>query len=871
MEPPVTPMMKQYQRIKTEYSDCILFFRLGDFYEMFYDDAITASEILEIALTGKDCGTDERAPMCGVPYHSAQSYIAKLVENGFKVAICEQVEDPKNAKGLVRRDVVRIITPGTANIDSILAEGENTYLAAVYFDGVSFGVAFVDVSTGDLFATMGENSAADNELANTLACFKPAEVIINDGAAPYAALFSDMKSRFDFYESFVPQADFDFEAACRRINEKKLDTGALSFSRHQPCVRALGAVLQYLEDTQKIDLKHISSVNFYLKTEFMDIDLSSRRNLELTATMRDKSKRGSLLGVLDKTKTAMGARLMRKWLEQPLVDTEKINRRLDAVQELLENLDLREQLTGRLKQIADMERLLSKAVYGTCNARDLLSLGLSLAQLPEVRSLLEACTSEQLRAILYELDVADDIKTLILTAFVDNPPLTVREGGMIRDGFDSELDRIRASMDAGTGSIARIEARERENTGIKQLKIGYNKVFGYYIEVSKSNLSRVPPDYIRKQTLANCERFITQELKDVENAVLGAKDRVEAIEYEDFTYVRSRVSDALSRLQKTAKLIAALDVLAAFAADAAANGYVRPQVDNGDGIAITEGRHPTVELALRDSFFVPNDTRLNCSTDRFALITGPNMAGKSTYMRQTALIVLMAQAGSFVPAKAAHIGVVDRIFTRVGASDDLAAGQSTFMVEMTEVANILKNATARSLVILDEIGRGTSTFDGLSIAWAVTEYLSDPQKVGAKTLFATHYHELTALEGRVAGLKNYSVAVRRRGEDIIFLRKIIPGGTDDSYGIEVARLAGVPDEVIKRAKEVLAAIEQKESVPRSADIPAPAVQPAAPSGAAQPVIDRLCALDINTISPIEAMNKLLELQTLAKEVDGNGN
>lgn len=863
MEPPVTPMMRQYQRIKTEHDDCILFFRLGDFYEMFYDDAITASEVLEITLTGKDCGTDERAPMCGVPYHSAQNYIAKLVENGYKVAICEQVEDPKTTKGLVKRDVVRIITPGTANIDSILAEGENTYLAAVYFDGTAFGVAFADVSTGDLFATQGENGAAENELANTLACFKPTEVLINDGAARYAALFADMKSRFDFYESFLPQGEFAFDAACARIKEKGLDLGGLSFAHHEAATRALGAALAYLEQTQKVDLKHISAVNFYLKNEFMEIDLSSRRNLELTATMRDKSKRGSLLGVLDKTKTAMGARLMRKWLEQPLIDVEKINRRLDAVAELVDGYDLREQLTGRLKSIADMERLLSKTVYGTCNARDLLALGQSLSQLPGIHSLLEPCQSVQLHAISQELDLAEDIKNLILTAFVDEPPLTVREGGMIRAGFDSELDRIRESMDMGTGVIARIEAQEREATGIKQLKVGYNKVFGYYIEVSKSNLARVPEHYIRKQTLANCERFITQELKDAENAVLGAKDKVEAIEYEDFCYVRTQVSEALGRLQKSAKLVAETDVLTAFASVAAANGYVRPVVDNGDAIDICEGRHPTVELSLRDSFFVPNDTHLNNTTEKFALITGPNMAGKSTYMRQTALIVLMAQAGSFVPAASAHIGAADRIFTRVGASDDLAAGQSTFMVEMSEVANILKNATAKSLVILDEIGRGTSTFDGLSIAWAVTEHLAN--HVGAKTLFATHYHELTALEGQIAGLKNYSVAVRKRGDEVIFLRKIVAGGTDDSFGIEVAMLAGVPGDVTARAKEVLSSIEQKEAV-HAADGAAPATA-SAPDKDYSAVADKLLKLNVNTITPLEAMTELLELQRLAKEVD----
>ena len=862
MEPPVTPMMRQYQRIKTEHDDCILFFRLGDFYEMFYDDAITASEVLEITLTGKDCGTDERAPMCGVPYHSAQNYIAKLVENGYKVAICEQVEDPKATKGLVRRDVVRIITPGTANIDSILAEGENTYLAAVYFDGTAFGVAFADVSTGDLFVTQGENGAAENELANTLACFKPAEVLINDGAARYTALFDDMKSRFDFYESFLPQGEFDFAAACERITGKNLNLGGLSFSRHEAATRALGAALSYLEQTQKVDLKHISDVNFYLKNEFMEIDLSSRRNLELTATMRDKSKRGSLLGVLDKTKTAMGARLMRKWLEQPLIDVDKINRRLDAVSELVDGYDVREQLTERLKPIADMERLLSKTVYGTCNARDLLSLGQSLSQLPGVHSLLEQCQSALLRAIAQQLDLAEDIKNLILRAFVDEPPLTVREGGMIREGFDSELDRIRQSMDMGAGVIARIEAQERDATGIKQLKIGYNKVFGYYIEVSKSNLARVPEHYIRKQTLTNCERFITQELKDAENAVLGAKDKVEAIEYEDFCYVRAQVSEALGRLQKSARLIATADVLTAFAQAAAANGYVRPVVDGGDTIDICEGRHPTVELALRDSFFVPNDTHLNSAADKFALITGPNMAGKSTYMRQTALIVLMAQAGSFVPAASAHIGAVDRIFTRVGASDDLAAGQSTFMVEMSEVANILKNATAKSLVILDEIGRGTSTFDGLSIAWAVTEHLA--AKVGAKTLFATHYHELTALEGQIAGLKNYSVAVRKRGDEVIFLRKIVAGGTDDSFGIEVAMLAGVPADVTARAKQVLSSIEKKEAVAAADSAP---VTTSAAVGDFSAVADRLLELDINTISPLEAMTELLELQRLAKEVE----
>lgn len=858
MNAPVTPMMKQYFEIKAQYEDCILFYRLGDFYEMFYDDALKASKILEITLTGKNCGQEQRAPMCGVPYHSAHTYIARLIKSGCKVAICEQVEDPKAAKGIVKREVIRVITPGTATLDEVLSAGENNFLACVYLENGTYGVSFCDVSTGELITTEGQNTAAESQLLNTLACFRPAEIIINDGAHKYAKMFLEFKNRFDFCESFVSEAMFDFEDAAKAVYSrfKALDSNDILSGRNM-CIRSLGALLQYLKETQKTDLSHIKDVRFYNVYDYMEIDMASRRNLEITETIRGKTKRGSLFDILDKTKTSMGTRRLKSWLDRPLVTSEGINARLDAVEEFVRRTEDRCEITDILKGINDIERIIGKVVYGTCNARDFLSLRQSLEVLPELKAILKRCESGIVAEMLSGFDEMEDIYALLTSAILDRDlPFTVREGGMIKEGFDRELDRLKGTVENGAGIIARMEAEEKEKTGIKTLKISYNKVFGYYIEISKGQTANAPDRYIRKQTLTNCERYITQELKELENTILGAKERINELEYEDFMYVRSEIGKSGERLQKTAEVISVIDVLCSFAAVAVSRGYTRPQVNDGDEIKIEAGRHPIVETVLSDALFVPNDTYLNTSDSRFYIITGPNMAGKSTYMRQTALIVLMAQIGSFVPAKSSTIGITDKIFTRIGASDDLSSGQSTFMVEMNEVANILKNATSKSLLILDEIGRGTSTFDGLSIAWSVVEYICG--KIGAKSLFATHYHELTALEGQIEGVKNYSIAVKRRGSDITFLRKIVRGGTDDSFGIEVARLAGVPDEVTERAKEVLASVESGqgsgEQIQRQIEKRRDAADRASETER------EIMSIDISTLTPLEALNELYLLQ-----------
>lgn len=854
----MTPMMKQYLEVKRNHEDCILMFRLGDFYEMFNEDAYEASEILNITLTGKGSGPD-RIPMCGVPFHSVDGYIAKLISAGKKVAICEQLEDPKETKTIVRRDVVRIITPGTVNLDGVLNDRQNNYLASVYYCEEGFGVVFIDATTGDIFATYGDNDVVENRLANAIACFSPAELIVNDLRGDALGVFVEMKNRFSYYDSMLPVEDFDINLARELINENSINLGALSYEDHPMCIRALGGALAYLKETQKINLSYLKQVQLYFKNEYMEIDLSSRRNLELTSTMRDKSKKGSLLGVLDKTRTSMGARLLAEWVDRPLMDSDKINLRLDAVDELYRNFKLREDIEETLRGFSDMERISSKIVYGSGNARDLLSLANSLKRAPIVKKLLEGTKSPLLSNVARNLDSVDDVCITLLSAIDDEPPFSVREGGMIRKGYDQQLDSLRHMKNSGTGVLSSIEEAERERTGIKQLKISYNKVFGYYIEVSKSNIDKVPEDYIRKQTLVNCERYITDELKRVEDSVTSAKDKIEALEFEIFTALRNLVINNLKRIQNCAKMIAAVDVLSSLALVAGENGYVRPVVDDSDALEIKDGRHPSVELSNINSLFVPNDTYLDTDDNRFLLITGPNMAGKSTYMRQTALITLMAQMGSFVPASSCHIGVVDRVFTRVGASDDIAAGQSTFMVEMSEVANILKNATSKSLIILDEIGRGTSTFDGLSIAWAVVEYVSDKAKIGAKTMFATHYHELKVLEERLDGVKNFSIAVKKRGKDIIFLRKIIPGGASDSYGIEVAGLAGVPDEVTDRAQQVLSNLEGgqiKANAPQTDNVADKRTEAEFPNELAE----RIMNLDISTLTPIEAINELYTLQ-----------
>lgn len=865
MKQAVSPMMKQYFDIKGEHPDEILFFRLGDFYEMFYEDAITASSILDITLTGKDCGQEERAPMCGVPYHSAQNYIAKLIKNGKKVAICEQVEDPKACKGIVRREVIRVITPGTANIDSLLASDENNFLAAVYLTSDEFSASFCDVTTGELITTDGLNTAGENQLINTLACFRPKEIAVNDKAIKESCIIQELKNRFDFYQSYLPEEYYELDTGKREVFSRfpALKSDGTLEGRDN-CIKSLGALFEYLKETQKIDLSHIQTVSYYKSCDYMEIDLASRRNLELTQTMRDNTKRGSLYGILDHTGTSMGARKLKSWIDRPLIVPELIEKRLDTVEEFVANPLVSDEMRDSFKRINDIERLISKTVYGSCNARDFLSLKQSLEVLPAIEGIVSRMTSPLMQEAKAGFDTLADLYTLLDSAIEENDtPLTIREGGIIKQGFDAELDKLRNVMKGGTGLLAELEAREKERTGIKNLKVGYNKVYGYYIEVTRSFLSQVPDDYIRKQTLTGCERFITQELKGMENTILGARERVNDLEYEDFMYVRSVVTENIQRLKKMAELIGLTDVLCSLAKAATLNGYVRPSVNDGSEIVIEQGRHPIVEHVYSDVLFVPNDTYLNTADSRFSIITGPNMAGKSTYMRQCAIITLMAQMGSFVPAKKAEIGMVDRIFTRIGASDDLAGGRSTFMVEMNEVANILKNATSKSLVILDEIGRGTSTYDGLSIAWAVVEYIS--KTIGAKSLFATHYHELTQLEGQIEGVKNYSVAVKRRGDDITFLRKIVRGGTDDSFGIEVALLAGVPKEVTDRAREVLSAVERgdkgrdisiEESLSRVQDR----------KQVSEEIARAIMSVDISTLTPLEAMNELFMLQKKVGEL-----
>lgn len=857
----VTPMMQQYLQIKEEYNDCILFFRLGDFYEMFFDDAITASRELEITLTGKDCGLEERAPMCGVPFHSAQGYVTRLIKKGYKVAICEQVEDPATAKGIVKRDVIRVITPGTADTESI--GDENNFLASVVMKDDAYGIAFADVTTGEVIVSDGESGFGESTLINLLAAFKPSEIILNSGSAGRCKDIVDLKKRYNFYDSFAPDELFELSRAKDSIKAQFGERAAIDagIGEAELCQRALGGLLAYLYDTQKVDLTHINSFKYVCSSRHLQIDISSFRNLELTETMRDKEKRGSLLGILDRTKTAMGARRLKSWLDRPLIDAEQINLRSGAVQELVDNAMAREEITEALKLVYDIERILSRVVYGSCNARDFVSLRQSLEMLPAVKSALSKCSSHFLSQIATSLDTMSELRLLIACAIVDEPPVTIKEGGMIKEGFDKELDRIKEILNGGTDYIAAVEAKERERTGIKNLKVAYNRVFGYYIEISKSNLDRVPEEYIRKQTLVGGERFITQELKELESNILTAREKVNALEYENFLAIKKEILANLKKLQNTAELVSVTDALCSLATVASHRGYVRPVVNDGDVIDIKDGRHPVVEANLKDSLFVPNDTYLNTAESRFSIITGPNMAGKSTYMRQTALIVIMAQIGSFVPASECNVGIVDAVFTRVGASDDLASGQSTFMVEMNEVAHILKNATSKSLVILDEIGRGTSTFDGLSIAWAVAEYIADSSHIGAKTLFATHYHELTALENRIDGIKNYSVAVKKRGDDITFLRKIVKGGTDDSFGIEVALLAGLPHEVIDRAKEVLRMVESGSGAPKAENI-----RPREHEQVSDSVKNEIMAIDVSTLTPIEALNELYKLQKKVSEL-----
>ena len=879
----LTPMMQQYMAIKEQYKDCILFYRLGDFYEMFYDDALTASRELEITLTGKNCGQEERAPMCGVPYHAVDVYLNKLVAKGYKVAICEQAEDPKQAKGIVKREVIRIVTPGTNLSQQALDEGRNNYLMCLVYDNNQFGLAITDISTGDFYTT---EVATLKELYDEIHRFSPSEIICNDSFYMSGASLDDFKDRLHVSVSTLDTWYMDEAVSVQKIKEhfKVASLDGLGLTDFPSGTLAVGALLLYLYETQKNTLDNLTKITPYRSGGYMIIDSATNRNLELIETLREKQKKGSLLWVLDKTKTAMGARLMRNWIEQPLIEKKKITARQDAVEELYNDMITREEIREYLNAVYDLERLVTRISYRTANPRDLIAFKTSLGMIPPVKQLLSQAKSAELKEIDERMDCLEDIYDLIEKSIQDEPPIMIREGGMIKEGYNEDVDKFRLSRTEGKTWLAELEAREKEKTGIKNLRVRYNKVFGYYLEVTNSYKELVPEDWTRKQTLANAARYTTPELKVLDDMILGADDKLAALEYDLYCEVRDSIGEQVVRIQETAKAIAHLDVLASLACVAQSNDYVRPSINTKGVIDIQGGRHPVVEKMNNNQMFIDNDTYLDNKNHRISIITGPNMAGKSTYMRQSALIVLMAQIGSFVPAKSANIGIVDRIFTRVGASDDLASGQSTFMVEMTEVANILRNATSRSLLILDEIGRGTSTFDGLSIAWAVVEHISNPKLLGAKTLFATHYHELTELEGKLDSVNNYCIAVREQGDDIIFLRKIIRGGADKSYGIQVARLAGVPDSVIDRAKEISSWLEETDVTDKAKNLQVrtsakkkDVVREAVPAEkqmslfdiypADHPVLKELAGLDVSNMTPIQALNTLYELQKRLKETN----
>ena len=878
----LTPMMQQYMRTKEEYKDCILFYRLGDFYEMFFDDAKVVSRELELTLTGKNCGLEERAPMCGVPFHAVEGYLSRLVSKGYKVAICEQTEDPAQAKGLVKREVIRVVTPGTNLNVQALDESRNNYIMSIVYVSDRFGVSFADVTTGDYFVTEVDSS---RKLMDEMYKFGPREVICNEALAMSGIHAEELKERLGITLYSLENWYFDDELCKKELLEhfrvKSLEgLGVADFG----CgVIAAGALLKYLTETQKTSLSHLSKLQPYVSGNFMIIDSSSRRNLELVETLREKQKRGSLLWVLDKTKTAMGARLLRKFIEQPLIDPKEIEKRLEAVEELNSQVIIREELREYLNPIYDLERLIGRISYQTANPRDLIAFKISLGMLPHLKTLLAELKSPLLLKIQEDLDSLSDLYELIDDSIQEEPPVTIREGNLIKDGYHGEVDKFRKAKTEGKSWLAQIESKERERTGIKNLRIKFNKVFGYYLEVTNSYKDLVPQDYIRKQTLTNAERYITPELKELEETILGAEEKLTALEYELFTGIRDQIGAEVLRIQKTAKAVARLDVFTSLAFVADKNHYVRPNINTRGVIRIQGGRHPVVEQMLPGNLFIDNDTCLDNHANRISIITGPNMAGKSTYMRQTALIVLMAQVGSFVPAEEADIGIVDRIFTRVGASDDLASGQSTFMVEMNEVSNILRNATADSLLILDEIGRGTSTFDGLSIAWAVIEHIADKRLLGAKTLFATHYHELTELEGTMEGVNNYCIAVKEKGDDIVFLRKIVKGGADKSYGIQVAKLAGVPASVIERAKELVEELSRADISAKAKDIAEESrtkgKQKSKPKRYDEvdleqislfdtvkddDVVKELEELDISNMTPMDAMNTLYRLQNKLK-------
>ena len=876
----VTPMMQHYIKTKEEYEDCILFYRLGDFYEMFFEDAETVSRELELTLTGKDCGLTERAPMCGVPFHAADNYINRLVEKGYKVAICEQVEDPKLAKGIVKREVIRVVTPGTNLYTQALDETKNNYIMSVAYISNRFGIAFADVTTGAFMVTEVEKL---RNFLDELYKFSPAELICNEAFCMSGVDLEELRNRLHLSVSALDNWYFD-DDLCQRTLKDHFHVGTLEglgLKDYDCATIAAGALLTYLLETQKNSLDHMRKITPYVTDKYMLIDSSTRRNLELTETMREKEKRGSLLWVLDKTKTAMGARMLRSFIEQPLIEEEAINQRLDAVEEINRQEMDREEIREYLGPVYDLERLISRVSYQSANPRDLIAFKTSIGMIPPIRRLLGQFQSEELKKVYEDMDELHDLYQVLDKAIVEDPPLAMKEGGIIKDGYDRQIDDYRQAKTKGKTWLAELEAEEKEKTGIKNLKIKYNKVFGYYLEVTNSFKDMVPDYYTRKQTLTNAERYITPRLKELEDMILGAEDKLYALEYDRFAEIRNMIAQEVERIQKTARAIAKLDAYLSMALVASRNQYVRPKINTRGVIDIKDGRHPVVEKMITNDMFIPNDTYLDNGKNRISVITGPNMAGKSTYMRQTALIVLMAQIGSFVPASKANIGIVDRIFTRVGASDDLASGQSTFMVEMTEVANILRNATAKSLLILDEIGRGTRTFDGLSIAWAVIEHISNPKLLGAKTLFATHYHELTELEGKLPGVNNYCIAVKERGDDIVFLRKIVKGGADKSYGIQVAKLAGVPDSVINRAKELVEELVSADITSTVKDIASEGKK----SKAKPPVhydevdmeqislfdtvkdddvLEELKSIKIDELRPVDALNVLYRLQNKLK-------
>ena len=868
----LSPMMEQYFKIKKQYPDTILFFRLGDFYEMFYDDAKLVSRELDLTLTGRDCGQSERAPMCGIPFHSYESYVARLIAKGYKVAICEQLEDPKLAKGLVKRDIIRVITPGTVLESSMLDESRNNFICSLFVRGTAAGVCFADISTGELHATFlsGKNpEELTASLQNELSRFSPREILVSSGVLDLTGLPKFIKERLSASLELLDDGRFDPQASASAVEGqfgKSLED--LGLADKPEITGALGALLGYLKETERTGLERMDKVDLYSGAQYMRLNLTARRNLELFETMRGKEKRGSLLWVLDRTRTPMGKRLIRAWMERPLLNPAPIGRRLSAVEELTKDSILRDSLSEQLTGVHDLERLMSRIVYGSANGRELRSLSDAASRLPALKTLLKDVQSSLLCGIRQEIDGLEDVRDLIERSIVEEPPFSVREGGIIKPGFSKDLDFLKGDMSDGRGVVAQIETRERKKTGIPKLKVGYNRVFGYYIEIPNAYKDQAPPEYTRRQTLTNCERFVTPELKELEGRILGAHDKAVQLEYQLFDSVRKQVAGQMNRVQSTAQAVARLDVLLSFAQVSADRGYVRPEVNLSGKIILKKSRHPVVE-ALSEEPFVPNDVLLDRDENRAAIITGPNMADKSTYMRQIALIVIMAQIGCFVPAESAEIGAVDAIFTRVGASDDLAAGQSTFMVEMAEVAEIIRDATADSLLILDEIGRGTSTYDGMSIARAVLEYVADKKRLGAKTLFATHYHELTALEGQIPGVKNYNIAAKKHGDDITFLRRIVRGGADDSYGIEVAKLAGVPNRVITRARQILAELEAGKDVPAPKGLASkkqeeePAQIAFAPPNETE-ILERLKSLDVNTLTPIECMNTLFELSKLAK-------